>query len=127
MDLAPQQIVVKANKLQIEQIVLNLVTNAIHALQRKSTAKKEILIKTTLSDSQSVLIVSDNGIGLPTTKPEELFNPFFATRKSGEGMGLGLAIVKMFVDRYKGEIEVTTNDQGGATFTIRFPSLLLQG
>lgn len=121
VNLASEKIPIKANKLQVEQIVLNLVTNAIQALKKKPTSKKRILIKTEMSDGQSVLTIQDNGVGLPTEKYEDLFNPFYSTKKSGEGMGLGLAIVKMFVDRFKGEIEAATNHDGGATFVVRFP------
>ena len=121
VNLASEKIPIKANKLQVEQIVLNLVTNAIQALNKKSTSKKQILIKTETSDGQSVLTIQDNGVGLPTEKYEDLFNPFYSTKKSGEGMGLGLAIVKMFVDRFKGKIEAATNHDGGATFVVRFP------
>lgn len=121
VDFGPEPTLIKANKLQIEQIVLNLVTNAIQSLNKKTTPKKEISIKTEVSDGTSILTVQDNGIGLPMDKYEDLYNPFYSTNKAGEGMGLGLAIVKMFVDRFKGEIEAMTNEEGGATFVVRFP------
>jgi len=121
LDLSPQPPIVQANKLQIEQIVINLIINAIQSLDQKSSSQKEILISTSTSDKMSVLKVQDNGIGLPNVKSEDLFNPFFSTKKPGEGMGLGLAIVKMFVDRFNGLIEAETNKEGGATFVILFP------
>ena len=122
LDLSPDKLIIKAHKLQIEQIVINLIINAIQSLDQKSSSQKEILISTSLSDKMSVLKVQDNGIGLPAVESDELFNPFFSTKKPGEGMGLGLAIVKMFVDRFNGEIEALTNKEGGATFIIHFPT-----
>ena len=121
VDLSPHKLLIDANKLQIEQIVINLVINAINSLDKKTSPKKEITISTSFIEGNSVLKVADNGIGLPAGKYEELFDPFFSTNKPGEGMGLGLAIVKMFVDRFNGEIEAVNNEEGGATFTVRFP------
>ncbi|MBC8204455.1 PAS domain S-box protein [bacterium] len=121
VDLSPYKLLIAANKLQIEQIVINLVINAIHSLDKMTSPKKMITISTSASDDISILKVADNGIGLPAGKYEYLFNPFFSTKKPGEGMGLGLAIVKMFVDRFNGEIEAVSNEEGGATFIIRFP------
>ena len=121
LDLSPQPLIIHANKLQIEQIVINLIINAIQSLDQKSLSQKEIVISTSSSDKISILKVQDNGIGLPAVKSEDLFNPFFSTKKPGEGMGLGLAIVKMFVDRFNGEIEAENNVEGGATFSIHFP------
>ena len=126
VDLCPDKLLIEANKLQIEQIVINLVINAIHSLDQKPSPKKEITIATSHSDSKFILKVEDNGIGLPTRRYEDLFNPFFSTKKPGEGMGLGLAIVKMFVDRFRGEIEALNNEEGGATFIVRFPLVIVQ-
>lgn len=122
MELTSEQVLIEANKLQVEQIIINLVTNAIHSLDKKSSPKKEILIETSVSDENVVLKIYDNGIGLPTDKYEDMFNPFYSTEKHGEGMGLGLAIVKMYADKFKGEIEARGNQEGGATFIIRFPT-----
>lgn len=121
-ELTPQRISIKANRFQIEQIVINLVINAINALDKKTSVKKEILVKTSISNGKAVLKIHDNGIGLPTEEYEKLFSPFFSTKKFDDGMGLGLAIVKMFVDRFKSEIEAGANEEGGATFTVRFPA-----
>ncbi|NQS98058.1 MAG: GHKL domain-containing protein [candidate division Zixibacteria bacterium] len=121
-ELTPQRISIKANRFQVEQIVINLVINAINALDKKTSIQKEILLKTSISNGKAVLLIHDNGIGLPTEEYEKLFSPFFSTKKYDEGMGLGLAIVKMFVDRFKGEIEAGANEEGGATFTVRFPA-----
>lgn len=114
---------VEGNLVHFEQIIANLVVNALHALDEKKEKDKKIEI-TTSRDSKkkkAVLIIKDNGPGLPTEDPEKLFDPFFSTHNSGEGMGLGLAIVKRYIDRYNGTIEARNNNDTGATFTLTFP------
>ena len=64
--------------------------------------------------------VSDNGSGLPKVPYEQLFDPFFSTKKPMEGTGLGLAIVKMLLDRFGASIDVKETSGGGATFIISF-------
>jgi len=114
---------VEGNMVHFEQIIANLVVNALHALEAKNKRDKKIEIVTSRDDKKkcAVLIITDNGPGLPTEDPEKLFDPFFSTNNSGEGMGLGLAIVKRYIDRYNGTISARNNEDAGATFTITFP------
>lgn len=114
---------VEGNMVHFEQIIANLVVNALHALEEKNKRDKKIEIVTSRDDKKkcAVLIITDNGPGLPTEDPEKLFDPFFSTNNSGEGMGLGLAIVKRYIDRYNGTISARNNEDAGATFTITFP------
>lgn len=114
---------VEGNMVHFEQIIANLVVNALHALDEKKKKDKKIEIVTSRDDDKTcaVLIIKDNGPGLPTEDPEKLFDPFFSTHNSGEGMGLGLAIVKRYIDRYNGTIEARNNEDTGAVFTIKFP------
>ncbi len=114
---------VLGDSVQMQQIINNLLINAIHALDEVERKNKRIRITTRQDREHITLEVSDNGPGLPNQLPEQLFGPFYSTRNPGKGMGLGLAIVKMFVDRFNGNIEACNNDDGGATFTIRFPVL----
>jgi PAS domain S-box-containing protein len=110
------------NPIHVEQIVINLVTNAMNSLDNISDKDKSIVIKTARADDTwAKLMVIDNGIGLPEGIGERLFDPFYSTRKPGEGTGLGLSIVKQFVDEHKGSIEFENNPSGGAIFSIRFP------
>lgn len=122
LELSADPVLIMANRVHVEQIVINLVMNSIHALDQKQSAKKEIVVKSAVNHKTATLAVRDNGIGLPTYEYDRLFSPFFSTKAPGSGMGLGLAIVKMFADRFKGEIEVEGNDEGGATFSIHFPA-----
>jgi signal transduction histidine kinase len=122
MDSEP--LIVKGNMVHLEQIIVNLVVNAINALDLIKQNEKKIEIATAGFDGRASMIISDNGPGLPTTDTTKLFDPFFSTRnssESGEGMGLGLAIVKQYIDRYNGEIDAQNKPDGGASFRILFP------
>lgn len=114
-------VIIQGNSIQLELILINLISNSIYSLDSKKGRDKSIKIKTYTEKNSAFLIVEDNGIGLPPGVGDELFDPFFSTKKPGEGMGLGLAIVKMFIDRFKGRVKCFNNDLKGATFMISFP------
>ncbi len=120
-NFAEGKLPIRANKVHIELIVNNLITNSVKALDSCEKPNKTIRIATKSTGGYAYLIVYDNGIGLPDVKEEKLFDPFFSTRKNAGGTGLGLAIVKMFVDKYKGTVQPMNNEDGGATFIINFP------
>jgi signal transduction histidine kinase len=127
MDTKP--VTVEGNRVHFEQIIINLVVNAVHALDEQDNGNnpnygdKEIKITTRRLGEQVELVIEDNGPGLPTEDPEKLFDPFFSTYNGsgGEGMGLGLAIVKRYIDRYGGTIDARNIKSSGAVFTIKFP------
>ncbi|MDP8205120.1 MAG: PhnD/SsuA/transferrin family substrate-binding protein [Candidatus Electryonea clarkiae] len=108
---------------QFQQIINNLVINAIYALDEVERTDKKIRINTKMVDKTVILEISDNGPGLSTLSEDELFDPFYSTRIPGKGMGLGLAIVKMFVNRFNGKIEACNNKDAGATFSLYFPAV----
>ena len=110
-----------ANPIQIEQIVTNLISNAIQSLDQVKSQKKRIIFKTEKLEDTARLTVIDNGVGIPEGTGEELFDPFHSTKGISEGMGLGLAIVKMFVDRFNGSIRAENNPEAGARFIVTFP------
>lgn len=120
-ELCQQAPFINGNPIHIEQIVINLVTNAMHALDDVSRKDKTILVKTLTEDDSVKLMVIDNGTGIPPGIDDRLFDPFYSSRKPGEGTGLGLAIVKRFVEEYQGSITYDNNPSGGAIFSLRFP------
>ncbi len=124
IELTENELMVKANSIQIEQILVNLITNSIQSLKKMKAKKdKTIRIKTSLrkSSNKAILEVIDNGSGFDEESRKKLFEPFYSTKIKGEGMGLGLAIVKMFVDKFDGTIRGKNNKTGGATFRVSFP------
>lgn len=122
MDICEDTIKTKGVRVQLELIVINLLSNSIYSLDKVDTSEKSIKISTYTDNSRAILEVYDNGIGLPEDVGDKLFDPFFSTKKPGEGMGLGLAIVKMFMDRFEGKIVARNNEEGGATFLLSFPT-----
>lgn len=111
---------VMANFHRIEEVVINLVANAIQALDTVDKQYKEICCTTMMEDSRVILEVSDNGPGMNGEIIENLFNPLFTTKGEEIGMGLGLTIVHSIVTSYKGRIEAQNNERGGACFRIEF-------
>jgi len=107
-----------------EEVVLNLLTNAMHALDAIDNREKEITIRTFRTGGKVVLEVSDNATGIRDEIKEEIFEPLFSTKKPGEGMGLGLSIVQSLVERFNGRIEAQNKIQGGATFRVELPVAL---
>lgn len=111
------------NRIHIEQITLNLVVNAMQALDLQSGQDKCIRVRSVRLEGRVVLEVEDNGPGFPEADADKLFDPFYSTRKPGQGTGLGLAIVRKFVEEFGGAISASLNPAGGATFRMEFPLL----
>ena len=108
---------VMADRVQLQQVLMNLMTNGIEAM---GDAGGELSIKSQLAEDGQVLIsVSDVGVGLPTGKDVEIFKPFFTTKS--QGTGLGLAITRSIVESHGGRVWATANSGRGATFQFTLP------
>ncbi len=105
---------------QINQVFLNLLVNAIHAiLADKDSGVIEI---TTSKHGQHVEVaIKDEGKGIPAENMERIFEPFFTTKRSGKGTGLGLAITNKIIKEHKGELRVASKVGQGTTFTVYLP------
>jgi two-component system NtrC family sensor kinase len=103
---------VDANKL--EQVLLNLVMNAVHAMEGGGV----LTVGTGCDNEASFLSVSDTGAGIPAEVLPRIFDPFFSTKGVGEGTGLGLTVSKAIIEQHGGEIYVETSG-AGTTFTVR--------
>ncbi|BBM85186.1 PAS domain-containing sensor histidine kinase [Candidatus Uabimicrobium amorphum] len=125
LDYTPPQndFYVKGNPIQLEQIIINLIVNAIHAVDASDKKNKSIALKTVKKKNYVQIQIIDNGTGFARgISQESLFDPFYSTKNgSGMGMGLGLAIVKYFVDKLDGKIRFFNNKLGGATFNLELP------
>jgi PAS domain S-box-containing protein len=113
----------------IEQVILNLVTNARDAIHEKKKARLDsgdevITIRSFRENDRVAISVSDTGAGLPEADKNRIFEPFFTTKEVGKGMGLGLSITYGIVKDYGGEIEVCSDEGTGTTFKITFPFAL---
>jgi PAS domain S-box-containing protein len=109
---------VSADPNKIKQVVINLVMNAVHALQGQG----EILISTGVnSDNMLELRVKDNGPGISLELQEQIFAPFFTTKPEGEGTGLGLYICQNIIREHGGSIKLESQSDQGALFRICLP------
>lgn len=111
---------VLATPIGLEEIIVNLLLNAIQALDTLDKKNKEISIQTHFSTAV-ILEISDNGPGIDPKLGKTIFESFTSTKIHGENLGLGLAIVNTIVTSYLGTVDVTSNELSGATFTISLP------
>ncbi len=117
-DLAVGLPKVRADRVQLQQVLMNLMLNGIEAMKG---APGELAIKSELGQDGHVLIsVSDTGVGLPAEKADEIFNAFFTTKPQGSGMGL--TISRSIVESHGGRLWAMTNSGRGATFHFTLPS-----
>ncbi len=122
-----------ADKNRLEQIFLNLVTNARDAMEAKGPeAIKKLTITTYQERERVVALVADTGTGMLKEVPEKIFEPFFTTKEVGKGTGLGLSITYGLVKDFRGDINVKLTSHIGTIFRISFPihptqTLPLQG
>ena len=107
---------------QINQVFMNLLTNAAQALSGREHAK--ITIETRGEGEFVEVKIGDNGSGIPSDVLPRIWDPFFTTKDVGEGTGLGLSIVHELVERHGGVIECDTKLGEGTTFTVRLPRLI---
>lgn len=113
------QLVLKADVLQITQVIFNLVMNAIYFTPKNGT----IEIKAYKTETAIIIKVIDEGIGLNKNTKTKLFEPFFSTKPVGEGSGLGLSVVHGIIASHKGKITAKNNPHQGATFKIKLPRI----
>lgn len=113
---------VLANMVQLEQVLVNLIGNAVHAVAESDDPSITIEASTG-SDLQTVSIgIRDNGQGIPENLTERIFDPFFTTKEKGQGLGLGLSISLRIVEAMGGTLMAQNHPAGGALFTLRLPS-----
>jgi PAS domain S-box-containing protein len=117
-DLAADLPRVSADRVPLQQVFLNLMLNGIEAMKDSGG---ELTIKSQLgNDGQLLISMSDNGVGLPSEKADQIFNAFFTTKPQGSGMGL--AISRSIVESHGGRLWATANSGGGATFHFTLPT-----
>ena len=119
LDLSPAAPVVVGNAIQLEQVFINLLTNARDAMA--DSPRKMVRISTRVVHDVVDLVFSDTGSGIPEGLEQRIFDPFFTTKEVGQGTGLGLSITYGIIKDHGGAIAVANRPQGGAVFQIRLP------
>ena len=107
---------------KLNQVFMNILTNAVQAIKSKPEEKEEKIIITTGKQGENVVIhITDTGPGISAATREKIFDPFFTTKDVGEGTGLGLSIVYSIIEKHHGKIEVHSEEGNGADFVITLP------
>jgi len=122
---------IMGDQIRIEQVLMNIVTNARHAVEKSTESEKYIEVSTyqlapkesPLREKTVVIQVKDNGGGIPEHLVDKIFEQFFTTRASGEGTGLGLSISRKIIEEHQGKIVLENNPGQGATFKILLPCI----
>jgi len=114
---------IQADPGQLQQVLVNLVNNAIDAITQTSrTQAGEIKVRAASTDGGVEISVSDNGSGISPQNMEKIFTPFFTTKPVGKGTGLGLPVCYGIIEKMGGSIRVSSQEGRGTTFTINLPA-----
>ncbi|HEX9934393.1 MAG TPA: ATP-binding protein, partial [bacterium] len=121
LKLDPDRPTVLAQAVSLEEVMVNLLSNALYALDQVDQEPKTITVTTRTSSKACFIDFEDNGPGVPESLLERIFEPLFTTRSAGQGMGLGLSIVQRLLEEYGGTIRAFNRSEGGAKFTVHIP------
>ena len=126
VDLPPQPKLVRGRRVQLEQVIMNLVTNAHHAVKERRDCQPDgwtprVAVTARRRGSWLVITVADNGPGLPPAVRARIFEPFFTTKEAGRGTGLGLSVSFGIINSMGGRLEVLDVEGGGACFGVTLP------
>ena len=122
-ELSPEPVVVLGDRYELQQVLLNLVNNAVHAVSQLEPGKdRRIRLETEVQGGTALLRVCDSGAGVPPHLVSYLFTPFFTTKAPGEGTGLGLSLSYGLVKAHGGILSYEARPEGGAEFRINLPA-----
>jgi signal transduction histidine kinase len=108
------------DRVQLQQVILNLIMNAIEAMSEVTKGPRELLISTSTTEASAVLVtVSDTGPGLSQASAERIFDAFYTTKASG--LGMGLSICRSIAEAHGGRLWVKPNEPRGAVFCLMLP------
>jgi signal transduction histidine kinase len=115
----PGKLPVRADKVHVQQVILNLATNAMDSMLDALPAGRTLTFATGLANEKVELRVSDTGDGIPEERLNSIFEPFYTTKQAGTG--LGLSIARAIVETYGGTIRADNRPEGGAVFRVALP------
>jgi signal transduction histidine kinase len=119
-DLADDLPAVRGDRVQLQQVILNLLVNAVEAMEGIVDRARHLVIRTTAEDDERVrLTVQDAGVGLRPENVGRLFEAFYTTKSSG--IGIGLSVSRTIIERHHGHMWATPNDGPGASFSFSLP------
>ncbi len=112
---------IKSDPKMLEQVFVNLVSNAIYAVKEKGTDQGRIELKISRAGPNMEIMISDNGTGIPKEDQKKIFDLFYTTKPPGKGTGLGVPICRNIIKKLDGEISVESQEGTGTTFTVSIP------
>ncbi len=112
---------VKGDRVQIHQVIMNMLINAIQAMAQPNAMGSELCLDIVAQDGMVLLSVSDCGGGIVGIEPSRLFDPFYTTK--ADGMGMGLSICRSIVEAHGGKMWATNREEGGAVFSFTLPAV----
>jgi signal transduction histidine kinase len=119
-ELAPALPEILGDRVQLQQVVINLFMNGIEAMEPITDRPGELLVRSSNDDTGHVVLsVTDNGIGISAENANRLFNAFFTTKSSG--LGMGLSVCRSIVEAHGGRMSALSNEGPGATFRLALP------
>ncbi len=118
-EFAPALPMILGDRVQLQQVIINLVMNGIEAMQSVTDRPRELVIRSCQNETQVLVGVTDSGLGISAENADQLFNPFFTTKASG--MGMGLSICRSIMEAHGGRLWATANLPHGATFHFTLP------
>jgi signal transduction histidine kinase len=121
MDLADDVASVLGDRVHLQQVLLNLLMNALAAVTTMPRERRRVRVSVSQHDGDVRLAVTDTGTGIPPDRLRQVFEPFYTTKSEGSGMGMGLAIARGIVEAHGGRIEAENNAGGGATVWFSVP------
>jgi C4-dicarboxylate-specific signal transduction histidine kinase len=120
VDLPADACIVAGDQVLLQQVLVNLVMNAIEAMADTPPNRRRLTVQCRALDHSAVVSVRDAGTGLPANVNGQLFEPFITTKTTG--MGIGLTIARSIADAHRGSLDACNNLDGGATFTLTLPA-----
>jgi signal transduction histidine kinase len=120
-DLASSVAPVLGDRVHLQQVLLNLLMNALAAVSTMPRERRRVRVSISQHNGDVRLSVADTGTGIPADRLRQIFEPFYTTKNEGSGMGMGLAIARGIVEAHGGRIEAENNADGGATVWFSVP------
>ena len=121
VELAPGLPPVRGDRVQLQQVLLNLILNGMDAMKDQPPERRRLLVQARSAEGQAVeVLVRDSGVGIPAPNLRRLFEPFFTTKPNG--MGMGLAVSKTIIEAHQGTLRAENQPEGGACFCFTLPA-----
>ena len=119
VELSPWMRPIRGDRVQIQQVILNLLMNACDAVQNSEKGLRRVSARTIPRKDAMIIEVQDEGTGISDEELPHIFEPFYTTKR--DGLGLGLPICQSIVAAHGGVMDATRNSRGGMTFSVTFP------